>query len=34
MTLLVRAHGGAPPNGRNSMDLLGGSPWWCLIYWT
>ena len=24
MTLVVRAHSGAPPNGRNSMGLLGG----------
>jgi len=24
MTLVVRVHGGAPPNGRNSMGLLRG----------
>ena len=39
MTLVVRAHGGSPPNGHNSMGPPRGSPWWCphlldLIPWT
>jgi len=34
MTLVVRVLGGASSIGRNPMDLLEGSPWWCLTYWT
>jgi len=34
MTLVVRAHGGASSVGRNPMDLLRESHWWCLTYWT
>jgi len=30
MTLVVRDLGGASSVGRNSMDPLKGSPWWCL----
>jgi len=30
MTLVVRDLGGASSVGRNPMDPLKGSPWWCL----
>jgi len=30
MTLAVGAHGGAPSNGHNPMDIPSESSWWCL----
>jgi len=30
MTLVVRGLGGASSVGRNPMDPLKGSSWWCL----